>query len=218
MTDTDQLTTACFQDLVGARAFVMDHVQGHYSHRVWVSAYEPTLRRIQFHRDVNHESLDGIGHRTKYYLENDTDFMDQPGEWVFSMNSGAAVLYLLTGNGGTYGIDLAPSSLDRVEIAKRFIGFNLSGRSGITLDGLVLHYIQKDEQEFYGNGNQGAVVVINDDAASSSNLVLRNLEIIHDCMGFWLTQDTDQGRRIEHTTVDECYIHDMDQTGFYLSQ
>jgi len=218
LTDVDALPPGRYNDLRGARAFVLDHQQAHYFFRAFIVSQRFDEARIQFDITIDHEGLNGIGPRTKYYLENDTEFMDQPGEWALVNNGRTAMVYVLTGSGGAYGLSLPPTALGAVELSKRHTGMELTGRSHVRLEGLAFRCITKDHERQYYNGSQGAVVINNADEQRSHAITLDRLDISHGCMGVFMAQSTGLSNTISRALLCNSVIRDMDDSGYYLSQ
>ncbi len=117
--------------LVGATLVAMDDQHAHYIYHGTITAHDVAAGRITVGQKFDNDGSPGLGWGSKYYVENHPALLDQPGEWWFDVKSGR--LYLWSPNGAS------PATLN-MEISRRSNGFDLTGRSYITLNGLTVEF------------------------------------------------------------------------------
>jgi hypothetical protein len=160
--------------LTGATLVAIDTNQGHYVYRRTIIDHRQDVGRIMVDEscEIGEGSGDpGLGWGTKYYVEGKPSLLDSPGEWWYDEDTG--YLYIWPRTGGD------PATLN-IEIARRDYGFQLTSRSYIILDGLVIEIL---------NGN--AVDQSNGADSRSYENVVRNATLRYANRGVHLSQSTD---------------------------
>ena len=116
-------------NLTGATLVALDAQHGHYLYHGTIIAHDVAAGQVTVNQKFDNDGTPGVGWGTKYYVENHPALLDQPGEWWFDVKSGR--LYLWAPNAAN------PGQLN-LEISRRQIGFDLTNRSYITLNGLTI--------------------------------------------------------------------------------
>jgi hypothetical protein len=154
-------------NLTGATLVAMDTSQGHYVYRRTIVAHDVAAGRVT----VDKACAARLGWGSKYYVENNPILLDTPGEWWYDEGSGHLYLWpRISGNVATMNI----------EISRRDVGFKLSRRSYVTLDGLTL--------EFF---NRSAVYQSNGSSRKSYGNTVRNAILRYANHGVYLIQGAD---------------------------
>jgi hypothetical protein len=182
-------------DLTGATLFAIDTVQGHYVYRRTIIAHDVAAGQITVDRPCEHDEgsgIPGLGWGTKYYVEGKPSMLDNPGEWWYDDKTG--LLYLWSPS------STSPANLD-IEISRLDNGFNLSQRSNIIVDGLILEYF-----------NDNAIFGYNESDQRSSNNTVRNVNLRFANNGLYLYQTVgDNPENItSHFTLEQSEIAYMD--------
>jgi len=144
-------------ELTGATLVALDTVMGDTLFRRTLIAHDVALGQVTVDEAAERNSNDnlGLGWGSQYYLEHHPALLDTPGEYWFDKTTGIVYLWPLTS-----------SSLNELEISRRDIGWDLTDRSHIILEDLVI--------EFF---NDTALKVNNNDTQSSHGLIGRQLKI-----------------------------------------
>mgnify|MGYP006283294807 CR=1 FL=1 len=149
--DGGDLTT--LEDLTGARLIAMDAKWGHYVYDRRIVGHDWQKGQITVEGRClqdGGQNDPGLGWGTKYYVEDHPALLDSPGEWWYDGDTGR--LYLWSPENAD------PATLD-IEIARRNVGFDLTNRSHITLDGLTVELVNREAvKQGWGNGAQGNTV------------------------------------------------------------
>lgn len=178
-------------DLTGATLVAIDTKQGHYVYRRTIIAHNISAGTVTVDAPCEHDPGSGdpgLGWGTKYYVEGNPSLLDTPGEWWYDKISRRLYLWpRVAGN---------PATMN-VEISRQDVGFSLTNRSYITLDGLTL--------EFF---NDSGVAESNDPGTRSFNNTVRNMTIRYANHGIDLHQSVDDvpdnitnGFTLEHSEV-----------------
>jgi hypothetical protein len=178
-------------DLTGATLVAIDTRQGHYVYRRIITAHNLTSGQITVDRICEHDegSKDpGLGWGTKYYVEDKASLLDTPGEWWYDKTNGR--LYLWPSSPEN------PAKLN-LEISRQEMGFTLSNRSYITLEGLKLELF-----------NGSAVYEYNEAGDQSYSNTVRNATLRYAKHGLYLFQNVDDttvnitdGFTLEHSEI-----------------
>ena len=185
-------------NLTGARLIAMDAKWGHYVYDREVIGHEVPEGRIALGGEQCLQdggvSDPGLGWGSKYYVEDHPALLDSPGEWWYDASNSR--LYLWAPGGAD------PSTLD-IEISRRDDGFDLTNRSHITLDGLIIELVNVNAvQQGWGPGTEGntvrnatlryadyGVVVQHSGEGVTRDFTLENSEIAHiDTNGLFITE------------------------------
>jgi hypothetical protein len=190
-------------NLTGGTVVAIDTLQGHYVYRRTISTHDVGSGRITVDRICEHDTGSGnpgLGWGTKYYVENKPYLLDTPGEWWY--DSGTGRLYLWPPAAGN------PAS-QSIEISRRDNGFDLRGRSYITLDGLTVEYL-----------DGSAIYQRNWTTHKSYDNTLRNLTLRYANWGVDVEQsvraDSPPANIIDGLTVEDSEIAYMDTVAIRL--
>ncbi len=201
-----------FNDVEGATIFALDQVSGHYHFRRTVTAHNHSTGRLDVDEPCEHDNGQGaFGDYTRYYLENDSEFMDHAGEWVKTGTGAGQRIYVLTGS------ELPPAQLAALELGKRFNAVDVSGRSHITLDGLALVGIDRAAWHPEYDAEDGAVLLINGAAQASTNIVITNCTVRQCISGVHAAQDVSGGRASMGLYVQCCRFEQCDHYAIDLA-
>ncbi len=161
-------------DLIGATLVAIDTHQGHYVYRRTIIDHNISAGRITVDEVCElgeGSSAPGLGWGVKYYVEGRPNLLDTAGEWWYDKDTGYLYIWPLKAEN--------PATMN-IEIARRDHGFQLTNRSHIILDGLVIEIL-----------NEYAVNQSNDADSRSSTNVVRNASLRYANRGLHLTQSTD---------------------------
>lgn len=200
-----------FNDLAGATLRAMDTFQGHYQFRRVITDHDPGAGTVNVHESCDHDGDPGLGPRTRYYLENDSEFMDEPGEWVKTGTGANQTVYVLTGPG------LGPADLGQLEIGKRYAGFDLSERSYVAVSGFTLRFIDRDHSLAFYNGHAGAVVMMNSNDMGSTGVRIEGCTFAHCVFGIHANQDVGGAAILNGLRIVDCRFEDMDEMALAAS-
>ena len=121
-------------DLRGATLVAMDAQHALYVYRRTIIDHDVATGRITVNEDCDNDGGPGLGWGSKYYVENHPGLLDQPGEWWFDEKTSRLYLWV-PGEDDPAQLNLEISLLDT--------GFDLTGRSYITIDGLVVEFFNR---------------------------------------------------------------------------
>ncbi|HEC84123.1 MAG: hypothetical protein DRR08_19160 [Candidatus Parabeggiatoa sp. nov. 2] len=191
---------ATLDNLSGATLVAIDTVQGDYVFRRNITAHDVSAGQITVDRHVEHGSgsnNQGLGWGSKYYVENHPALLDNPGEYWFDLATGRLYLWPLS------------PDLQNVEISRRANGWDLTGLSYQTLNGLAL--------EFF---NDKAISLQNNSMQSSYGNQLHNLRVRYANQGLFaeqvLTAVSSADAVIQGLVLENSEIGYMDSEGIYL--
>ncbi len=186
-------------NITGATLVAMDTFQGDYVFRRTITAHDVAAGQITVDRDAARNSANnqGLGLGSKYYVENHPALLDNPGEYWFDVTTGRLYLWPLT------------PELQSVEISRRDTGWDLTGLSYQTLDGVAL--------EFF---NGKAITIQNNHLQSSYGNQLLNLRVRYANQGLFaeqvLTASSSADSVIQDLVLANTEIGYMDNEGIYL--
>lgn len=184
-------------DLTGATLIAVDTVQGNYIFRRTIIAHEVTAGRITLDRPASYgdEDTPGLGWGSKYYLENHPVLLDTPGEYWFDTTTQRLYVWPLATT-GTW------------EVSQRDIGWDLSDRSYLILDGLTFEYFNGTVISGENTATQG-----------SHGNVLRHVQLRYANQGIVLTQQQTTTTLPEQVTqgfkLEQAEIAYMDTAAVY---
>jgi hypothetical protein len=190
-------------NLTGATLRAIDARQGHYIYRRTIVAHDVGAGRITVDRCCEHDMGSGdpaLGWGSKYYVEGLPSLLDSPGEWWY--DSATGYLYLWPRTPGN-------PALHSIEISRRDVGFDLSHRSYITLEGLDLEFL-----------NGSAVHQSNWSAKRSYHNTVRHVTARYANYGVWVEQSTEAGLPDNITagfTLEQSEIGYMDTLAIRLT-
>ncbi len=188
-------------DLTGATIEATDTIEGHYVYRRTIVSQDMSSGRITLDRDCGFDTPGnpGLGWGTKYYIEGKASLLDTPGEWWYDGHTG--LLYVWPPS------PTSPANLN-LEISRRTIGFDLSNRSNITLEGLRLELF-----------NGSAIYGSNDANQKSLGNTVQDTTIEYADYGVYLFQNVgDQPSRVtSHFTLEHSEIAHIDTDAIDLS-
>ncbi len=178
-------------DLTGATLVAIDTRQGHYVYRRTIVNHNLAAGLITVDAPCEHDPGSGdpgLGWGTKYYVEGKASLLNTPGEWWYDKVSRR--LYLWPRATGS------PSTMN-IEISRQSVGFTLTNRSYINLDGLRLELF-----------NDSGIADLNDAGMRSWNNAVRNATILYANHGIDMHQTVDNvpdnitsGFTLEHSEI-----------------
>jgi hypothetical protein len=190
-------------DLTGATLVAIDTVQGHYVYRRTITAHNIGEGRITVDQICEHDGGSGnpgLGWGSKYYVEGKPNLLDTPGEWWY--DEAAKRLYLWPRTPGD------PAS-KHIEISWRQNGFSLRNRSYITLDALMIEFL-----------NGSAIYQANWETHKSYGNTLRDLTLRYANWGVYIEQsvsaDAPLDNVIDGFTLEGSEIANMDSLAIRL--
>lgn len=188
-------------NITGATLIAMDTFQGDHLFRRTITAHDVSAGQITIDSHAERNSTTnpkGLGWGSKYYVENHPILLDNPGEYWFDIATGRLYLWPIN------------DSLATVEISRHDIGWDLSGLSYQTLDGLAL--------EFF---NDKAITIQNTPMQSSYGNQLQQLRVRYANQGLFaeqsLTAVSSADAVIKDIVLKNSEIGYMDNEGIYLS-
>lgn len=108
----------------------------------------------------------GISKYTKYFIENNSQFLDSPGEWFYDQTQKQLYIWPLEENN--------PKNFS-IEIARRSVGFDLSKTSNIEIDGISFRYFNEDRNKAFET--TGAIVINPNVDNPVQNISVQNSDI-----------------------------------------
>lgn len=189
-------------DLTGATVVAMDTVSGHYVYRRTIISHDVGGGRVTVDEPCEFDrgsGKPGLGWGSKYYLENHPALMDTPGEWWYDANNFRLYLWPpVPGN---------PATLN-IEISRHNIGFELSDRSYITLDGLTMEFFD-DNAVHQSQSCPGC---------GSYHNTVRNATLRYANVGIRLGQGVEDAASItDGFTLENSEIAQMDSNAIHLN-
>jgi len=185
-------------NLTSATLVAMDTFQGDHLFRRTITAHDVSAGQITVESHAERNSTinpKGLGWGSKYYVENHPALLDNPGEYWFDVATGRLYLW--------------PLNDSLVTISRRDIGWDLSGLSYQTLDGLAL--------EFF---NDKAITIQNTPMQSSYGNQLHQLRVRYANQGLFaeqqLTATSSADAVIKDIVLENSEIGYMDNEGIYL--
>jgi len=204
-TDLEPGNLGDFTNLKNATVFVLGNYYGHYLHRRWIDDFSKANSRITLDHNCQHDSGAGsLGPKARYYLENDSEFMDNPGEWIKTGTGNSQKIAVLT------GATFPTSKLSRIEIGKRYFAFNLYNKKDISFENINFFGIDRGAWNYDFSNPEAAIVALNEDDQITENITIKNCNFNHCINGIHFAQDIDLGNVIKNTKIQNCNFFDID--------
>lgn len=205
LTDSNENQLKQFSNLQGSVVYMLDTKEAFYSYRREVTSYSPETDTIGWDESADFDyktGISGIGPFSKYYIEGNAAFLDNPTEWYIEDNT----LYLRPRT------QTSPANLD-IEIATRGIGIDVSCKPYITLKNLNIYFINNLLNKDGSDPKEGPITFRNTslEPRHSSFLTIDGVKVAHSGKGIRFIQGgVDNDKRSEHITIQNSEIYDIE--------
>jgi len=188
-------------DLTGANAIMVDGGKrcGMNIYSQKINYHDKDSGKLYFDKPVGFSFLgsqeEGIGAKTRYFIQDKLELLDEAGEWYFDKTLKRIYLWPLEGEDPARG-DL--------EIARRPFGIKIANANNVSIEGLIIKNVNSPQ----GPTEEGSISLVPEGKEAVRNIELKNISISNSINGIIARKKTYEGQ-LQSVDVENAKIENI---------